>query len=491
MRTKTLSLAYARGSTGGCVPLGKRYVSIPFVALLILPLAAQNEKKPTYDDDVKPIFRRRCFACHNASEMKSGLNLETYAGVMKGGGSGDILKPGRPTGSTLYLAVAHEGNGIPRMPLGGGKIPDAEIAAIRDWIQFGALENAKSVVNVPAGPSLEFNGSSLNRPTGQPAMPQDLPSVARTRKVHALPITALAASPWAPLVAVADHDSIRLFDIEKRIQIGALAFPEGIPYVLRFSRDGSILLAGGGYGAQSGKVVLFDVKSGKRIAVVGNEMDIVLAADVTPDGKLVALGGPGKVVKGYDVASGKLLYEIKKHTDWITALEFNPDGNRLATGDRSGGIHMWESKVGGILVSLSEHKDSVTSLSWRGDGQLLASGSEDGQLIIWDAREGWPMSTTANAHKPTPKGTVFGKVPSGVLSLQFMSDGRVVSVGRDKTIRIWGSDGKARAASTPSDSLLTKVAASFDSKITIAGDYAGRVMLWDGKQISFCCDGKQ
>ena len=162
------------------------------IPLLALPLAAQDAKKLTYDDDVKPIFRRRCFACHNASEMKSGLNLEAYPGVMKGGGSGDIVKPGRPSGSTLYLAVAQEGNGIPRMPLGGAKIPDAEISLIREWIQLGALENTKSAAVVQAGPSMAYIGSSLNRPTGPPAMPQDLPAVVVTTKVHALPITALA-----------------------------------------------------------------------------------------------------------------------------------------------------------------------------------------------------------------------------------------------------------------------------------------------------------
>ena len=460
------------------------------LVIFALPLAAQGDKKLTYDDDVKPIFRRRCFACHNTSEMKSGLNLESFAGLMKGGGSGEIVKAGRPSGSTLYLAVAHEGTGIPRMPLGGGKIPDAEINIIKDWIQFGALENAKSIAVVVTGPSMDYKGSSLNKPAGAPAMPGELPAVPPITKVHALPITALAASPWAPLVAVADHESIRLFDIEKRQQVGVLPFPEGIPYVLRFSRDGSTLLAGGGYGVHTGKVILFDVKTGKRIGTVGNEMDIVMAADLTSDGKIVALGGPGKVVKAFDVASGKLLYEIKKHTDWITALEFSPDGNRLATGDRSGGIHLWEAKAGGILVSLSEHKDAIMSLSWRGDGQLLASGGEDGNFILWDAREGWPTSTTANAHKPTPKGTVYGKIPSGVLSLQFMSDGRVVSVGRDKMIRIWGSDGKAKLASTPAEVLLTKVASSFDSKLQIAGDYNGRVMIWDGKQTTFCCDVK-
>ena len=70
---------------------------------------------------------------------------------------------------------------------------------------------------------------------------------------------------------------------------------------------------------------------------------IVLAADISADGKLVALGGPGKIVKVFSVADGKQLYEIKKHTDWITALEFSPDGTRLATGDRAGGIHLWEA----------------------------------------------------------------------------------------------------------------------------------------------------
>src|SRR5207237_7303929 len=121
-----------------------------------------------------------------------------------------------------------------------------------------------------------------------------------------------------------------------------LAFPEGVPYVLRFSRNGEVLLAAGGRAVQSGRVVLFDVRSGKRLVAIGEEKDIVLAADVSADGKLVALGGPGKVVRVYSVVDGKLAYEVKKHTDWITALEFSPDGARLATGDRSGGIYTWE-----------------------------------------------------------------------------------------------------------------------------------------------------
>jgi FOG: WD40 repeat len=292
----------------------------------VLPLLAQTEKRVTYDDDVKPIFRQRCLGCHSAGEMRAGLNLETYVGIMKGGGSGDIVKPGRPTNSTLYLVVAHEGEGVPRMPLGQARIPEAEIAVIREWIRQGVLETASSQPKGPVAQSLEFTAGNLNRPAGAPAMPAGLPPVALPEPARAQPVTALAASPWAPLLAVSGHERIYLFNLEKRTPAGELPFPEGVPYVLRFSRDGAMLLAGGGRGVQSGRVVLYDVQSGKRLAVVGDEADIVLAADISADGKLVALGGPKKVVKVYRVADGKLAYQITKHTDWITAIEFSRTG---------------------------------------------------------------------------------------------------------------------------------------------------------------------
>jgi len=411
--------------------------------------------------------------------MRASLNLETFQGVMKGGGSGDIVKPGRVSSSMLYKVLARE-EGVPQMPLGGPKLPDAEIGKVRDWIQGGLLENATSKPLGPEVQSLAFKPSSLNKPA-VPAMPAELAAVTLAEPTRQHPVTALAASPWAPLLAVAGHERIYLYNVTTRATLGQLAFPEGIPYVLRFSRDGGTLLAAGGKGVQLGDVVLFDVKTGKRLATVGHEMDIILAADLTADGKLVALGGPGKVVKVYSVADGKQVYELKRHTDWITALEFSPDGSKLASADRAGGIYLWESHNGGILLNLAEHKDSVTSLSWRADGVLLASGGEDGELVVWNVQDGFPVSTDNKTHIPKTKGTVYGKPPSGVLSVQYLSDGRLITVGRDKAIHLWTSEGKPISATPPSDALLTKVTGSWDAKLFIAGDYQGHLTYWDGK----------
>src|SRR5256885_5951928 len=90
--------------------------------------------------------------------------------------------------------------------------------------------------------------------------------------------TALAASPWAPLVAVAGQKQISLYNTDTLQLLGVLPFPEGIPYVLRFSRSGTVLLAGGGRGGASGSGGLFFVEDGVGVAAKGEGHGWVLGA---------------------------------------------------------------------------------------------------------------------------------------------------------------------------------------------------------------------
>ena len=65
-------------------------------------------------------------------------------------------------------------------------------------------------------------------------------------------LTTMAASPWAPLVAIAGHHQILLYHTETAQLLGVLPTPDEIAHVLRFSRNGELLLAGGGHAAKSG-----------------------------------------------------------------------------------------------------------------------------------------------------------------------------------------------------------------------------------------------
>ena len=439
-----------------------------------LNAAAAPSSKISYEEHIRPILKARCFKCHSDDEQKADLNLQTYAATMKGGSGGEALLPGKPNSSLLFQAITHA-EGVEKMPPKSDKMPESEIDLFKKWILAGLPENSGSSTKVAS--VVEFKAMTATRPA-IPSMPEALPKLTIPPSVHPLPITALAASPWAPLLAVAGPDCIKLIHSENKQLLGILPFPEGIPFVLRFSRDGAVLLAAGGNPVQSGKVALFDVKTGKRIATYGDETDVVLAADFSSDGQFVALGGPGKVVKVFHAKDGKLAYKIAKHTDWITSLEFSPDGTKLATGDRAGGIHVWDSATGGIAFSLSEHKESITALTWRPDGALLASASEDGGMIQWNMKDGWPAQTLTPHTVVRQKGQ-YGKIPNGVLWAQFTATGKLMSTGRDRAVRVWGSAGeKAESALPELPAQPTKVTTTSDGKFVVIGDSQGGVRLW-------------
>ena len=258
--------------------------------------------------------------------------------------------------------------------------------------------------------------------------------------------------------------------------LGTLPFDEGDVHDLRFSRNGELLLAAGGVGAYAGKVVIFDVKTGARQAVIGDEQDIVLSADISSDHRFVAIGTPSKMVKIFSATNGKLLHRIEKHTDWVTAVRFSPDGKFLASGDRNGGIHVWETDGAGIVYTLDEHKMKVSAFSWRPDGQVLASAGEDGKLVLWDMKDGWPTRTVA-AH--TEKSTSRYSKRTGVLDMRFASDGRLLTAGRDRRLKLWKTDGALLSQFAESTSLPLQAAFSADGSMGFAGTLSGAVEVWD------------
>ena len=437
-------------------------------------LAAQEKSerpKANYQDDLTPIFRESCFGCHNADKTKGGLNLASFATMMQGGGSGTAIAPGDPDSSYLYQLVTHQSE--PHMPLNSPKLPDEKLAIIRRFIEEGALENSGSKAAVKKEHSeLKLSGSFNQKPDGPPPMPPRLPLEPVLHTARPGAITALAASPWAPLVAVAGQQQILLYNTENLQLLGVLPFPEGIAHVLKFSRNGKLLLAGGGHEAKSGRVVLWDITTGKRITEIGDEYDAVLAADISPDQSLVALGGPSKVVRIFSTATGEIVQQIKKHTDWIYSLEFGPDNVLLASGDRNGDVFVWEAAKGQEYLSLHGHTAGVTALSWRADGNMLASASDDGSIRLWEMENGKQVKMW-NAH-------------GGVQSVEFCRDGKLLTCGRDHQVKLWTADGKPQPQNLSLGEMAMRAATTFDNNRIVAGDWSGEIRIWnaaDGKQI--------
>src|SRR5262245_39481543 len=213
----------------------------------ILPLSAQEEptaQHVTFDKDVKPVFKKHCVSCHNAERPRGDLDLSTFAAVMAGGSSGKVAVAGKPDDSPLYLLPAHLDD--PKMPPGKPKIAQRELDLIRHWIAGGLIEKSTATAAPPTTASAALTGERLGKATAFPRLS---------------PVSALAVSPTAPVAAVAGIKQVLVFDLAANQLLGGIPFPEGEVHALRFSRDGTVLIASGGVGGQSGSVIGFEVGS--------------------------------------------------------------------------------------------------------------------------------------------------------------------------------------------------------------------------------------
>lgn len=435
------------------------------------PVSAQQ--KVTYDDHIKPIFRAHCLTCHNTNKKSSDLDLSTYTNVMQGGASGASIEPGDADNSYLYMLVAHTSE--PYMPPNKDRIPDGEVDLLKQWIDLGAPESANSRVKIKKKNNVAMNVevAAGARPEGPPPLPDvlNLEPVVHTTATTA--ISAIATNPWSKLVAVAGEKQVVLYHSETMEALGVLAFPEGRPRILRFSRSGGLLLAGGGRGGSQGLCVVWDVKSGERVMTVGDELDEVLAADISADQSMIALGGPLKMLRVYSTSTGELLYESKKHTDWIYSVQFSPDGVLLASSDRSGGLIVWEAYTGREYAVLNGHTGPVHAVSWRIDSNMLASASEDGTVRLWEMENGGQVKS-------------WGAHGGGTFSVEYTRDGRLVTSGRDKLVKMWDGNGAQQRAFDAFGDLALQASHCDETDRVIGGDWTGEVRVWsaaDGKLV--------
>lgn len=454
------------------VPTGRHLIVLAAgVSLLTSMSVASAETEPaekiTYDDHVLPLLREKCGSCHNSNDKKGDLVLDSYSAVMTGGASGAVVATdGDADGSQLYRVVAHLAE--PVMPPNQPKLPDEQLSLLKRWIEGGALENSGSKARKKKKSlSVARVEISQSRPEGPPPFPENLPL--DPVQVNARPnaVNALAVSPWAPLAAVAGHRQVLLYDTRDLELVGVLPFPEGQANVLKFTRNGSALLAGGGRGGQVGKAVLWDIRTGQRIAEVGAEYDAVLAADISPDQTLIALGGPKRVVRVYSTETGDLVYEKTKHTDWITALEFSPDGVLLATADRSNGLIVWEAVTGREFYVLNGHTGAISDVSWSPDSNLLATASEDTTIRLWEMQNGGQVRS-------------WGAHGGGCQAVEFTRDSRIVSHGRDQVPRLWDLNGNKQRDFAAQADLGMEITYDAETDRVLAGDLRGTIAVMLG-----------
>ena len=74
--------------------------------VLSVPAAhAQGDKPVSFINDVAPILKENCFACHDAKKRSGKFDMTTFEKLMAGGAEGDSVTPGKHADSELYTLM--------------------------------------------------------------------------------------------------------------------------------------------------------------------------------------------------------------------------------------------------------------------------------------------------------------------------------------------------------------------------------------------------
>ena len=85
---------------------------------------------------VRPLLTDKCLRCHGGEKTRSGLDLTTREGLLRGGDKGLVVAPGQAKDSRLYRFIAHLDE--PFMPPKEDRLSDDSVAQIAAWIDCGA-----------------------------------------------------------------------------------------------------------------------------------------------------------------------------------------------------------------------------------------------------------------------------------------------------------------------------------------------------------------
>ena len=91
----------------------------------------------SYEKQVLPIIKAKCFRCHGSKKQEGGLRLDLAESWLAGGDSGPAIVSGNIEENTLFQRLITSDKSA-RMPLDAARLNDSELQLIRKWITEGA-----------------------------------------------------------------------------------------------------------------------------------------------------------------------------------------------------------------------------------------------------------------------------------------------------------------------------------------------------------------
>jgi WD40 repeat protein len=401
---------------------------------------------PSYYREIQPILQKNCVGCHQPAMKSSELDLTTFEGFRTGGKRGAAFTAGAPEQSTIVRFLTGEMK--PSMPLGGTPLAKGDIDLVREWIKSGAADDSPRET-LSSGPMV----------------------------YHQAPvITALRFSPDGKLLAVSGNREVLLHDAAGGGLVKRLPGKAERILSLAFSRDGSLLVAGGGTPAGFGELEFWDPNSGTLLKSIVTGSDTIFGASLSPDGKKVAAGYNDSTVHVFDESSGRELYKIGSHENWVLATVFGIDSKRFVSAGRDRAAKLVDAETGQFLENVNQLRGELAAIARHPTKDTIVIGGEDRIPYIYNMDRPRNMKVGEDAalvrKLEAQEGPIF--------ALDWSADGKRIAVaGAGPKVNLYDAETGARVASCSGHSAgIYAVAFSPDSSRLATGGFDGQVRFY-------------
>jgi WD40 repeat protein len=106
-------------------------------------------------------------------------------------------------------------------------------------------------------------------------------------------------------------------------------------------------------------------------AIMSGHLKYVLAADMSPDEKLLVTGGADKALNLWDVSSGRLLGHLQGHTSDVESVMFAPNGRMVVSASEDRSVRIWSV----------DYRQELAMLAFQKNGQDYAGVTFDNRAF--------------------------------------------------------------------------------------------------------------
>lgn len=276
-------------------------------------------------------------------------------------------------------------------------------------------------------------------------------------------VNAVALSPDGQNLVSASFGTIRIWNVRTGRLVRTLNSVHSKKSVntLAVSPNSSILASGGG----DNNVILWDLKTGRRMRTIAAHKAAVNTLAFSRDGQTLASGSDDKTIRLWNVKTGSRLRTLSGHAGGVNAIALSRDGTTLASGSQDKTVRLWNLGTGEVRRIITGHGGPVNAVAFSPNGQIVATASTDNTIRLSNVQDG-KRTRTFKGHS------------SWVRTIAFSPDSRtLISGGGD--IIVWDlKTGKERSTLSGHSQFVSSVAISRDSKTFVSASPDRTIKIW-------------